>query len=219
MLKAEKEKYMNGKKLLAAVLAAAMTASSFTIDAFADSITPHTVITDNSAENTVATYTNDDNTDDSVLAGSTIINCASLDELQSEHPYAENSDITYVYTDTNCNNLKITFSLDTYFGLGNTYLTIYDGDDNQVDTSRSHDLAGISVYVPGNTVKLRFRSDNSMSYYGFKVASVENADKMPTQGDPEYDYVLELFGTNTENPVYSIKNTRVPAEISLYPQR
>ncbi len=220
MLKAEKEKYMNGKKLLAAVLAAAMTASSFTIDAFADSITPHTVITDNSAENTVATYTNDDNTDDSVLAGSTIVNCASLDELQSEHPYAENSDITYVYTDTNCNNLKITFSLDTYFGLGNTYLTIYDGDDNQVDTSRSHDLAGISVYVPGNTVKLRFRSDNSMSYYGFKVASVENADKMPTQGDPEYDYVLELFGTNTENPVYSIKKYKgaggdivIPSEI------
>ena len=211
---------MNGKRILAAVLAAAMTASSFTIDAFADSITPHTDITDNSAKNTVATYTTDDNTDNSVLAGSTIVNCASLDELQSEHPYAENSDITYVYTDTNCNNLKITFSLDTYFGLGNTYLTIYDGDDNQVDTSRSHDLAGISVYVPGNTVKLRFRSDNSMSYYGFKVASVENADKMPTQGDPEYDYVLELFGTNTENPVYSIKKYKgaggdivIPSEI------
>ena len=211
---------MNGKRILAAVLAAAMTASSFTIDAFADNIMPQNNVTDNSTENTVTAYTTNDEADDSVLAGSTVINCASLDELQSEHPYAENSDITYVYTDTSCNNLKITFSIDSSFEFIKDFLTIYDGDDNQIDKLGGNDLAGITVYVPGNTVKLRLTSDDSTCYYGFKVFSVENVDIMPTQGDPEYDYILKNISADDEAPVYYINKYKgaggdivIPSEI------
>ena len=211
---------MKLKRITVALLAAVVTVSSFTINAFADSGSDKIAV---STENDTYSDGNEDiemppETPDERI----YIECTSLVDLQSDHPYEDDSDITYVYTDKSCNNLKITFSEDTEFENRYDYLTVYDGNDNEIGKYSGTELAGGSVKVPGNTAKLRLTSDGSGNCYGFKVDSVENIDNVPKQGDPEYDYILSDNGTDDDGkPIYSIAQYRgaggnvvIPSEIN-----
>ena len=211
---------MKLKRITVALLAAVVTVSSFTINAFADSGSDKIAV---STENDTYSDGNEDiemppETSDERI----YVKCTSLVDLQSDHPYEDDSDITYVYTDKSCNNLKITFSEDTEFENRYDYLTVYDGNDNEIGKYSGNELAGGSVKVPGNTAKLRLTSDGVGNCYGFKVDSVENIDNVPKQGDPEYDYILSDNGTDDDgNPIYSIEQYRgaggnvvIPSEIN-----
>ena len=211
---------MKLKRITVALLAAVVTVSSFTINAFADSGSDKIAV---STENDTYSDGNEDiemppETSDERI----YVKCTSLVDLQSDHPYEDDSDITYVYTDKSCNNLKITFSEDTEFENRYDYLTVYDGNDNEIGKYSGTELAGGSVKVPGNTAKLRLTSDGVGNCYGFKVDSVENIDNVPKQGDPEYDYILSDNGTDDDgNPIYSIEQYRgaggnvvIPSEIN-----
>ena len=230
---------MKLKRITAALLAAVMAASSVTVNVFADS-----------SSEEVAVYTeNDTNLDDDEDIDIPIppddedtdepeepdlpepeppeppvkreyVECTSLDDLQSKHPCDEYSDITYIYTDKNCKNLKIRFSENTEFDYYDGCFTVYDGDNNQIAEYTGTELAGNYVVVPGNTVMLRLTSDFSNNYYGFKVESVENIDYVPKQGDPEYDYVLTTRTDDDGNYGYYITRYRgvggnivIPSEI------
>ena len=97
--------------------------------------------------------------------------------LESEHNYANSSDVTYTYTcedeGASTYGIAVTFSDYTYVESGYDYLYIYDGDDNLLGTYTGSTLAGQTVYVPqSDTVKVRLVSDSSVNYYGFAVTDV-----------------------------------------------
>ncbi len=147
--------------------------------------------------------------------------CSSVEQLQTPHPYKNNSYYSYTYTDESCSNLKVTFSEDSYTEQGCDTVTIYDETGEECTTLSGDELSGAIVLIPGNTVKIVLTTDGSITNYGFRVESVENVDKVPKQGDPEYDFVIEptqdYFGNNT----YSLVSYRgaggdivVPSEIN-----
>ncbi|OQB13341.1 MAG: hypothetical protein BWY15_01805 [Firmicutes bacterium ADurb.Bin193] len=106
---------------------------------------------------------------------STEVTVTDLSEFQSEHPYADYEDTTWVYTHPeDCDELEITFSLDTETEEGYDFIFIMDENDNNIAGSPFHgrQLAGKTKSVIGKTVKIRLISDYSYSEYGFRVTNI-----------------------------------------------
>ena len=93
--------------------------------------------------------------------------------LESRHPYANDMDETktYVY-DGECVSIDVTFSDDTETESGWDYIYIYDANDNERGEYSGTELAGQTVRVPGNTVKIRLISDGSYTEYGYRTESI-----------------------------------------------
>lgn len=93
--------------------------------------------------------------------------------LESDHDYAANCDKTYTYKyDGLCRSLEVTFTEDTDTEEGVDYIYIYDKDDTQIGAYSGSDLAGKTVILQGDTVKIRLKSDASLQAYGFKTESI-----------------------------------------------
>ena len=95
------------------------------------------------------------------------------DVLESEHPYANGTDETktFVY-DGECISIDVTFSDDTITESGYDNIYIYDANDNQIGKYSGTELAGQTIPVPGNTVKIRLTSDGSYTEYGYRTESI-----------------------------------------------
>ncbi len=92
---------------------------------------------------------------------------------ESEHDYASNEDRTWEYTAEGADNgVIVTFDEQTKTESGWDYIYVYDGNDNQIGEYSGTELAGVSLYVPTQTVKIRLKSDGSANYWGFKVTSI-----------------------------------------------
>ena len=93
--------------------------------------------------------------------------------LESEHPYAADTDETktYIYEDE-CVSINVTFSDDTETEEECDYIYIYDADDNAIGKYSGTELAGKTINVPGNTVKIRLVSDSIYNEYGYKTESI-----------------------------------------------
>lgn len=91
---------------------------------------------------------------------------------ESEHNYANNSDISYSYTDKGAQSLIIKFSSSTL--TENTYdkIYIYDGKDTLLGTYTGSALAGKNIKLEGDTVRIRLTSDGSIVKYGFSIDSI-----------------------------------------------
>lgn len=108
----------------------------------------------------------------SVSAAETV-NVSTVSELQSAHPYANNMETTWVYNyPTNAENLGVTFSTDTETEATYDFIYIYDGNNNQVGKYDGTNLSGATIVVPGNTVKIKLKSDGSQTRYGFRVTNI-----------------------------------------------
>lgn len=95
------------------------------------------------------------------------------DVLESEHPYADdmNETKTYVY-DGECISIDVTFSDDTETESDWDYIYIYDANGNQIGKYSGTELAGQTIRVLGNTIKIRLTSDGSYTEYGYKTESI-----------------------------------------------
>ena len=95
------------------------------------------------------------------------------DVLESEHPYANDMDETktYVY-DGECVSIDVTFSDDTETESSYDYIYIYDSNDNLIGRYSGRELAGQTITIPGNTVKIRLTSDSSYTEYGYRTESI-----------------------------------------------
>ncbi len=106
------------------------------------------------------------------LSESTIVYCSSLSQLQSAHPYANNSDITYVYSIPGATSVSVTFDSDSYTESNYDCIDIYNGTGaTPLYTYDGAEIGSRVVNVTGNTIKIRLRTDYSMTYYGFSVRS------------------------------------------------
>ncbi len=109
-----------------------------------------------------------------VLTNATV--CKTVDELQSKHNYDPNSSELWVYTQLGAKKLSITFSEETNVEEGSDYIFIYTKDNTLVGKYTGTELAGKTIEVEGDTVKIKLTSDEVMCEYGFAVTKLV-ADK------------------------------------------
>jgi uncharacterized repeat protein (TIGR02543 family) len=100
----------------------------------------------------------------------------SIEGLESDHDYASNTDKTYTYTwaAASAYGMAVTFDEQTETESGYDFITIADGEGNQIGRYSGSELAGKTVYVPqSGAFSIRLTSDSSTNAWGFKVAKVE----------------------------------------------
>lgn len=96
--------------------------------------------------------------------------------IESEHPYLNDFDHTWVYSlPQQYRAMQITFSELTEVEEECDFITIMDGDGNQVQGSpfTGKELMGKTIKVPGSTVKIRLTSDSDEPKYGFTVNDIQ----------------------------------------------
>ena len=104
-----------------------------------------------------------------------LIVVADAKDLQSAHPYSVNCSDVWVYQQPGADSLKVTFSDNTSVEDGSDYLYLYDANGNEIGKYTGSELAGKTITVPGDTVKIKLVSDASYCEYGFAVTNVEAA--------------------------------------------
>lgn len=100
---------------------------------------------------------------------------ANCDALESQHPYSNNVDQTYSCTlPGNVGSVRLTFDSQTSLGLITDAIFITDGNGVNIAGSpfTGQSLAGQTVTVPGNTVRIRLVTDDRRVDYGFRVTNI-----------------------------------------------
>lgn len=97
--------------------------------------------------------------------------------FESSHPYPDNCQDIWEYTDENAAKIAITFSDDTSVEDGFDYLYIYDVNKKQVGKYTGTALAGKTITVTGTKVQVKLVSDDAGSEYGFRIVKVQSKGK------------------------------------------
>ena len=98
---------------------------------------------------------------------------AGVSDLASPHAYANSGCDTWVYTQPGAAGLAVTFDGQTFVETGYDYIEVYAADGSMVGRYTGGELAGATVKVPGESVKIRLVSDDSNAAWGFAVTGVE----------------------------------------------
>lgn len=109
---------------------------------------------------------------DKVVFSGEIVHVQNVSQLESEHNYKDNLDKMWIYTKEGATNLNVSFSKLTEVEEDYDYIYIYDCNDYQIGMYTGTQLAGKTIKVSGNTIKVRLVSDESSNHYGFKVVSI-----------------------------------------------
>lgn len=104
----------------------------------------------------------------------------NADEMQSNHPYSDNTDRSWTYTMPGATSISITFSPETEIEEDYDFIYIYNGKGELIGTYTGTELAGKTITVAGNTLKIQFVSDTSGTAYGFAVKNISYTSKNST---------------------------------------
>ena len=96
-----------------------------------------------------------------------------LAAFESTHDYPVSCTDVWIYTAEDAAELKVLFDEQTSMEEGFDFLLIFDGQGNQIGKYTGKELAGQTVTVPGNTVKIQLQTDDNGTDWGFKVTSVD----------------------------------------------
>ena len=96
----------------------------------------------------------------------------SVSEMESAHKYENNFSDFWIYTAAGMKTLNVTFDARTEVEDGFDYIYIYGADGTEVGKYTGKELSGVTIQVPGNTVKIKLVSDNSGNAWGFKVTRI-----------------------------------------------
>lgn len=77
----------------------------------------------------------------------------------------------YIYPQ-NCKSIDVTFSADTATESGYDYIYIYDAHDNEIGSYSGMELAGQTINIVGNSVKIRLVSDGSNTGFGYRTERI-----------------------------------------------
>ena len=89
------------------------------------------------------------------------------------HPYRQQSHLTCVYEFGNNLANYVTFSNETFVGLGDT-IYLYDANDNVIGSYTGNQLAGLRLKIDSDKLKVVLDSDNDDNVgFGFKVGRIE----------------------------------------------
>ena len=107
-----------------------------------------------------------------VTVSNTAYICATVEAMESPHNYPNSCSDFWVYTIPGAEKLRVTFDARTDIEDGFDYLYVFDGTGKQVGKYTGTELAGQTITIPGDTVKLKLVSDDSGNEWGFKVSSI-----------------------------------------------
>ena len=92
-----------------------------------------------------------------------------ISKLESTHNYENNCSDFWVYTKAGASALNITFNSKTALEEDFDYLYVFDKENKQVGKYTGTQLAGTTITVSGDTVKIQLVSDDAGNAWGFKV--------------------------------------------------
>ena len=99
--------------------------------------------------------------------------CSVADELESPHKYENNCSDFWIYSVNGAKSLSVTFDEKTHMEDDFDFIFLYDALGNQVGKYTGSELAGKTIRVDGDAVKIKLQSDEAGNDWGFKVLSVE----------------------------------------------
>lgn len=139
--------------------------------------------------------------------------------LETAHPYSNYQDSEYSYTspDESATSLRVRFSSKCMTEEKYDVIELYDGYGELAGSYSGTQLAGKTVTVAGNSFKIRFKSDCSKTFYGFKVVSVvpitQNTTEsqsiaFPESNHPYENYADEMFRYKSPNSLCRSLNVK-----------
>lgn len=145
-----------------------------------------------------------------VTVTNTVYQAQTVAELESAHNYDNNCSDVWVYTLIGATSLSVTFDSRTEMEEDFDYLLVYDGEGNQIGRYTGKELAGATITVPGDTLRIQMDSDEGGTAWGFKVLSVVG-DGATTEP------VLTGISVNTlpYKTVYTVGEAFDPAGLTL----
>ena len=127
---------------------------------------------------------------------------------ESTHPYNnyENSEYTYTSSNKNAKALRVKFSSKCMTEEKYDVIEIYASNGEKVGSYSGSQLQNKLLTIPGNSFKIKFTSDHSKTFYGFKVISVVpisySVYDSQTLAFPESNHPYE----NSANEMYRYKS-------------
>lgn len=127
---------------------------------------------------------------------------------ESTHPYNnyENSEYTYTSPNKNAKALRVKFSSKCMTEEKYDVIEIYASNGEKVGSYSGSQLQNKVLIIPGNSFKIKFTSDHSKTFYGFKVISVvpisDSVYDSQTLAFPESNHPYE----NSANEMYRYKS-------------
>lgn len=116
-----------------------------------------------------------------------MITVPDVSNLQSPHPYENNCSDSWLYKVEGASGIAVTFSEKTEVEDGFDYIYLYDKNNALVGTYTGKELAGKTISVTGDTIRIKLETDNGGTAYGFEVESVtKEAHEGGSSGNGEH---------------------------------
>ena len=104
-----------------------------------------------------------------VTVSNTAYICKTADELESPHNYENSCTDVWSYTLPGATELNVTFDTRTCMEDGFDFLYLYDANGTEIGKYTGTELAGKTITIPGDTVRIKMASDDSGNEWGFKA--------------------------------------------------
>ncbi len=145
--------------------------------------------------------------------------CTKVEELESAHNYANNTTEVWCYTLAGAEELNITFDAKTNIEQDFDYLYVYDKDGKEVGKYTGTELAGKTITVTGDTVKLKLVTDDAGQEWGFKVTKIEKPAKNPFADVKENSWQFTYVKFAVENNLMAGKGKDAEGNIIFDPDK
>ncbi len=106
----------------------------------------------------------------------TAVNAKTVSELESSHDYENGLNQVWIYKKEGARRLQVTFDERTALEQDHDFIEISYADGKETARYTGAELAGKTVVVSGDTVRIRLNSDDTGSAWGFKVTKVEQVE-------------------------------------------
>ena len=117
-----------------------------------------------------------------ITVTNTLHSCDTVAALESPHNYENNCSDIWAYTLSGAKKIAVTFDERTEIEDGFDFLYLYDAFGTEIGKYTGKELAGQTITITGDTVKVKLVSDKSGNTWGFKVSKVEKKEGTVDQG-------------------------------------
>ena len=130
---------------------------------------------------------------------------------QTSHNYSNYADETFYYTDATAGSLDLQFDNACKTEKNYDIVYIYDENDKLIGEYSGSDLSAKFLHINGSSVKIRFTSDHSQTFYGYslrylspnylKVHEGSNVYSYPESGHTYNNYATETYEYYCQRPL------------------
>lgn len=96
-----------------------------------------------------------------------------IGEFESPHPYSSKCSDSWIYTLDGAKRLTVTFSPQTEVEEDFDFLYLYDKSGKEIGKYTGRQLAGNTISLEGDTIRVKLVSDEQTNTYGFAVTDIK----------------------------------------------